>query len=424
MFALVDCNSFYVSCERVFDPSLLRRPVVVLSNNDGCAIARSKEAKAIGIAMGEPFFKIRDKLNANNGRALSPNFNLYGDLSNRVMNVLSEYTDNIEVYSIDEAFLDLRKMDYFDLYRFASELKYKVWQCVGIPVSVGIAPTKVLAKVANNWAKKKELTGVKVFSHHQQADEVLAKMATGDIWGIGGRSAVKLKMLGIHNGLSFKRYTNHKRIQKLLTKTGKQIWDELRGVNCLNLELVQEDKKQIICSRSFGYPVYDLKQLQEAVSTFAFRAGEKLRAQDCVAAMMAVHIRTSPFKDIPQYSNGAWVRFPAPTSDSRKLVDNALSILKHLYRPGFEYKKAAVNLYEITPKSNIQLDLFGHYDDERSDRLNEVIDIINKREGRACVTLGSCLSPAKKGGWHMRRDFKSPRYTTRWKEIMQIDLSK
>lgn len=422
MIALIDCNSFYVSCERIFDPKLHNRPVVVLSNNDGCAIARSKEAKSIGIAMGAPFYQIKPLLQKHKGFALSPNFSLYGDISNRVMNLLSKYAVGIEIYSIDEAFLLLSGVDKKKLLSLAKEIRTEVLRQVGIPVSVGIASTKVLAKVANHWAKKNN-EGVEIFYEHKDADIYLKKMRADDIWGIGHRSGIKLKMMGISNGLDFKIYSNHQRIQKLLTKTGKQIWDELSGVNCLELEEVANEKKQIICSRSFGNDIYDLDQLEQAISTFAFRASEKLRSQKSVCTMISVFLRTNPFKEVPQYSNGVWTRFDVATNDARKMVDAALAMMRTIYRPGFLYKKAGVCLYEITAENQMQLDLFAAEDDKRSQELNKVMDKINKIQGRGTIILGSCHSSIH-SEWQMKREYKSPDYTTNWKDILKVDLSK
>jgi DNA polymerase V len=417
--ALIDVNNFYVSCERVFNPKLNGKPVVVLSNNDGCAIARSNEAKALGIKMGEPWFKLRDLAQQHGIIAHSSNYALYADMSNRVMEILSGFSPNQEVYSIDECFLDLTGMPQPHL-AIASRMRAMIRQYTGLPVCVGIGPSKTLAKLANHCAKKGYAPdGVCDFNawSPQQLDAQLSMIEIGEVWGIGRRLVPKLNALGIHTVLDLKRADPEYMRQQFSVVMEKTV-RELRGQTCIELEEVAPAKKQIVSSRSFGHQVSDLQSLSEALSLYTSRAAEKLRRQQSFATLLSVFIQTSPFGDGPKYNGHHMVRLPAPTDDTLQLVQVALWILKRIYKPGYMYQKAGIMLDEIVPAGGQQTDMFGFRPSEgKSAKLMVAMDLINDRWGRSTLRTGS---QGYKAPWAMRQGNLSPRYTTRWDEILTV----
>ncbi|MFZ4714765.1 MAG: Y-family DNA polymerase [Bacteriovoracaceae bacterium] len=359
LFALVDCNSFFCSCERVYRPHLNDKPVVVLSNNDGCVVSLTPEAKKVGIKMGDVFFKIKDKCKFHGVNVFSSNFALYGNMSDRVMKILSEFTPTMEVYSIDEAFLLLDGFDHFDLQNHCHELRAKVLRETSIPVSVGLAPTKVLAKLGNNWAKKNPaFKGVVDLRDSVLLDLVLAGTPVGDIWGVGRQTAIKLNSLGIKTARDFRDYKNDSLIQKYLHKPGRQMQDELRGEVCFSLS-PSTAKKSILVSRSFDHQVKEKKEMIEAITKHTMNASRKLREEKQVCRMITASIRTNPFKDLPQHHESASFKFSSATSNSGEILKAALTLLDTLYKEGLEYKKCGVCLMDFEPENETQLDLFS-----------------------------------------------------------------
>lgn len=415
-FCLVDCNSFYCSCERVFHPETRNRPVIVLSNNDGCAIAFTKEAKAVGFGqMCEPFFQLKDRIKKYNVAVFSSNYTLYDSMSKRVMDILREFSPDMEIYSVDEAFLQFEGFDHYDFMEYGQKIRQDILIKTGIPVGVGISTTKVLSKIANKMAKKNK--GVWVMINQQDIDDVLKTFPVKDIWGIGSRSAAKLNMLGIKTAYEFKMYKDEGLIQKLLTKTGRQVQEELRGVSCLALEEA-EDKKNTGTSRSFGVNVYDKKQLQEALAHFSTHAALKLRRQNSVCYSMQAFIYTNPFQEVPQYYGQGRATFSSGTSDTLKIITAAHQILDEIYRPGFAYKKAGVLLNHIVPKGQNQLDLFTP-DPSDNEQLNQVMDLINRKYGAHTIKSAAC---GIHNDWKTIADYKTQHYTTSWKDLLKVKI--
>ena len=414
MFGLIDCNNFYASCERLFRPDLANRPVVVLSNNDGCIIARSNEAKALGIGMGTPYFKQESLIRKHDVAVFSSNYPLYGDISQRVMDVLMRLEPDVEVYSIDEAFIRLPAGKPCDLETRGLFLKANVQKHTGIPVSIGLGPTKTLAKIANRFAKKNPATaGVFSISDRQSLDSLLAAVDIADIWGIGRRHAARLKNQGIHTALQLKN-CGDSWLRKQLTVTGLRTAMELRGIPCISLEKSVPARKSICTSRSFGQPVHTLGDLQEAVASYATQAAYKLRSGRLRTTVVDVFIRTNSFKkDEPQYCNRRTFTLPAPSSHTATLIKVALASLKAIYRTGYRYQKAGVLLNGLVPENYEQLQLF-HAPGPRHTLLMKAVDEINKRWGR------DTIQPAAAGiakEWRFRQMKKSPAYTTRWSEL-------
>jgi len=409
MIGLVDCNSFYCSCERVFNPKTRGRPVIVLSNNDGCAIAFSKEAKAVGLGeMCEPFFELKDRIRKHNIAVFSSNYTLYDDMSKRVMAILSRYTHDLEVYSVDEAFLDLSgRQD--DLLTLGSQIRSDILRSTGIPVGVGIAKTKVLAKIANKTSKKEQ--GVTLFDNEEKINRVLKNFPVRDIWGIGRSSATKLLALGIRSALDFKDYKNQVLIQKLLTKTGKQIQDELRGINCLEMEEV-EDKKNIATTRSFAKAVYSKKELQEALATFATKACEKLRAQHSACLEVSIFLNAKHFEN----SRFMTYHFQSSTCDTFKIISCAYELLEKIYQYDVGYKKAGVILGCIQPDTISQLNMFNEEAPDNK-KLIETIDQINGKFGPQAIKSAACGTNPK---WGLVANHKSKRFTTNWDELLTV----
>lgn len=416
--ALIDVNNFYVSCERVFNPKLVGEPVVVLSNNDGCAVARSNEVKALGIPMGAPWFKMKDLAKQHGIIALSSNYALYADMSNRVMSVLRQFSPDQEIYSIDESFLDLTSFQSRDLIQYGQEMRKRILQWTGLPVCVGIGATKTLAKVANHCAKKRPVfNGVCNFNVMQQGelDNLLSEIPVGEVWGVGRKLAPKLEALGIKTVLDLKQ-ANPERLRRLFSVVLEKTIRELNGTVCIELEDVPPPKQQILSSRSFGVPVCDFNSLAESITLYISRAAEKLRRQQSVAGSVYVYIRTSPFKpDDPFYSNGMTIPLPSPTDDTRQLANVALWVLKQLYRPNYNYAKAGIMLSELVPVGQAQMDMFARASTtSKSDKLMQAMDSINRKMGRDVIKLAS---EGFRRPWKMKQENKSPSYTTRWDDL-------
>ena len=417
--ALVDVNNFYVSAERVFNPKLEGVPVVVLSNNDGCVVARSAEVKALGVPMGEPWFKLKDLAKRHGIVAYSSNYALYADMSNRVMSVLSDFSPRQEVYSIDECFLDLAGMQE-DPIQTGQAIRHRVKRWVGVPVSVGIASTKTQAKLANHVAKKRPqyegVCNLNIFSRGQ-FDELLDSIEVGEVWGIGRKLNAHLQAGGIHTVRQLKDFDVHrlrKRFGVLMERTVR----ELRGESCLDLCSIAPPKQQIICSRSFGRYVTTLPELEEAITSYMTRAAEKLRNQQSVAATVQVYIRTNPHKEEePQYSQGLMIGLYQATDDTMKLVDVALNGLRRIYQQDYRYQKAGVMLSDISPAGIIQDELFAPElpkSSSASAKLMTTLDRVNYKMGKGTMRLAS---EGFRKAWQMKRGNMSPSYTTKWEEL-------
>lgn len=416
IIALVDCNSFYCSCERVFDPSLEHKPVVVLSNNDGCAVSRTNEAKK-WIPMGAPIHKFNKEVALNDIKIFSSNYTLYSDMSRRVMSILNRFTPDLEVYSIDEAFLDLSSFKNRDLNEYGKEIRETIKRWTGIPVSVGIGETKTLAKIANRVAKKTpELNGVFSLYNHPNTNKILKRIDVNDIWGIGRAYTQLLKLHGINSAFDLK-IANKTWVRKKMTVVGYRTQLELNGTSCIDLEDV-EPKKQIVRSRSFGHDVKDYDELREAISMHASRAGEKLRQEKSIAGYISVFIKTNRFKDDPQYSNSLGTYLSEPTSYTHNLISTALELLDKIYKPDYKYKKAGVMLDLICPESETQLNLFSAKRNFKKEKdLMKAYDKINQVWGRETVRFASSGFSRK---WSMKRASLSPRYTTNWNDIPSV----
>jgi DNA polymerase V len=419
--ALIDVNNFYVSCERVFNPKLIHKPVVVLSNNDGCAVARSNEVKALGVPMGAPWFKMKDLAKQHGIIALSSNYALYADMSNRVMAILRDFSPDQEIYSIDESFLDLTGFKQRDLVKYGQQMRHRILKWTGLPVCVGIASTKTLAKLANHCAKKRTaFNGVCNFNVMTaiELDDLLSQIAVGEVWGVGRKLAPRLEALGYRTVLDLKR-ANANALRQQFSVVMQKTIHELNGVVCMELEDVVPMKKQILSSRSFGFAVRDYHSLAESITLYMSRAAEKLRKQQSFAGSVYVYIRTSPFKpDDPFYSNGMTIPLPTPTDDTRQLVNVALWGLKHMYKANYSYAKAGVMLSELVTGDAVQRDLFSHTQvSVKSSHLMHTMDNINRKMGRAAIKLAS---EGFTRPWKMKQENKSPSYTTQWCDLVSI----
>lgn len=415
--AHVDCNNFYVSCERVFNPQLSKRPVVVLSNNDGCVIARSNEAKALGIKMGTPLFQAQQLVAAHNVAVYSSNYELYGDLSHRFITALQEFTPEVEVYSIDEAFMRLPAQATGSLHAHGLAVREKIRQWTGLPVSLGIAPTKTLAKVANRLAKKDAVAqGVLDLSLLSDQTQALEETAVADVWGIGPAYAKRLKATGITTARKL-RDADRRWIRQRLTVVGARIVEELRGINCLPLEQCPPQKKSITCSRSFGTLVESLTELREAVAVYLTRAVEKLRRTGLAAHVVTVFINTNRFSPEPQYGNAVTFELAYATDSTQELLAWALRGLAQIYRAGYRYKKAGIMLNHLVPAEQLSLRFFGNEPFERSRRVMRAVDAINSRFGKDTVRFG-VAQPT--GRWQTRFMRRSPCYTTCLKDVLHI----
>ena len=414
IFALVDCNNFYASCERVFNPKLEGKPLVVLSNNDGCVVARSNEAKALGIEMGVPEFQIRPLLRAHKVQVFSSNYTLYGDMSQRVMETLAQFCLDSEVYSIDEAFLSLSGFTSRNLTEYGRTMRSTVKQWTGIPVSVGIAETKTLAKIANRVAKRAPDTGG-VFNllACPDRDALLGRIAVQDVWGIGPNHAHFLKQHGITTAVQL-RQVEDQWIRKHMGIVGLRLVMELRGVSCLELEQCPAPKQSLTCSRAFGTPISTLTEMEEAVSSYTSRVAEKLRGERLAATVLTVFLTTNQFTDGPQYSNAITIKLPVATDHTHELIRSALQGIKAVYREGYQYKKAGVMLMGLVPVGQVQADLFDHHDRVRSTRLMSALDAVNARWGVGALQYASSGITKK---WKTQFHHRSPAYTTQWNEL-------
>jgi DNA polymerase V len=417
---LVDCNNFYASCERVFQPDLIGRPLVVLSNNDGCVVARSQEAKAVGIAMGVPLFKIRDIVERHDVVVRSSNYALYGDLSERVMSILAASAPRHEVYSIDECFLDLDRMPVNDLTAWCRALRLRTKRWTGIPVSIGIGPTKTLSKIANKLAKASTKADgvIDLAGHPEWIELALGKTPAGDVWGIGRRWSAMLSERGIATALEL-RNAQDGWIRQRMGVVGLRTVHELRGIPCHELETQPSPRKTTCCSRTFGHAIKDKDQVRNAIVSFAERAAEKIRHSGQVCGSMQVFIATDQFDtSAPQHSASASTTFMTPSADSREVVGAAIGILERIWRDGFSWRKAGVLLLDLSSAADIQPTLFTNHIADRE--LMKAVDRINDRFGRGTVGLG--LS-AKDAAWRMRQEQLSPHYTTRWNDIPSVRLA-
>ncbi len=400
--ALIDCNSFYVSCERLFNPKIRRLPVVVLSNNDGCIISRSNEAKALGIKMGEPYFKARNIIIKNNVQVFSSNYSLYGDISRRVMRTLKRFNSKIEVYSIDEAFLDLSNFSDKEVKDVGKEIRNTVLQWTGIPTSIGIAETKTLSKVANHIAKKQK-SGVVSLVNIKDLDPILEKVEVRDIWGVGKQLSKFYIKNGIYNAKQLKNASNTW-IKKTKNVLSSRTAMELRGVPCIEIETKQTKRKSCCVSRSFGKKVEKLRELKESVTSYCLNAAEKIRSESLVCKSITVFIRTSPFQNKGIfYSNSKTIDFPIATNNSIEIVKNALAGLDLIYKDGFKYQKAGITLSGLSDSEKGN-SLFKSTKDERIKNLMQSIDNTNYRYGRSTISLASAGINKK---WSMRRQYSS-----------------
>lgn len=419
MFALVDCNNFYASCERIFRPDLENKPIVVLSNNDGCVIARSNEAKALNIPMGAPAFEYAKVFERHDVKVFSANFALYGDMSNRVMSILSGYSPDVEIYSIDEAFLKFSGFTHFNLTEQGLSMRKQVAQWTGIPISVGIAPTKALSKVANRIAKKfpERTESVYVIDSEEKRIKALKWLAIEDVWGIGRRHAKRLKALHIHTALDFTGLDDAW-VRKHMSVVGLRLKHELQGLCRLDLEEVQA-KKSIATTRSFETLYTDFADLKERVTTFAVSCAEKLRKQKSCCNALTVFIHTNPFRsDLPQHSRSVTLKLPFATNSSIELSQFALQALRQIFKSGYHYKKAGVIVHDFSPHENQQLKLFENRD-LRHIPVMEAIDAINQRFGQQKVRLAA---QDQKRIWKMKQQRLSPCYTTNIRDVITINV--
>jgi len=416
VFALIDCNAFYVSCERVFNPKLNNRPVVALSNNDGCIISRSKEAKALGIKMGVPLFKVKDIVEKEKVVVFSSNYTLYADMSRRVMNIISSSSPYTEIYSIDEAFVELSSLP-IDYESYAHQLRQTILQHTGIPVSIGIASTKTLAKVANHKAKKDDsLNGVCSLVNYNNIDQILELTEVGDVWGVGRRLSKKLINHGIHNAKLLKNCSDSW-IRKMMSVNGLKTITELRGISCIPLEEYSMTRKSCCTTRSFGKLLTNLDDVEQAVTTFARRAAERIRSESLAASCVSVFVRTNPFdKKSAYYSNGASRTLSHPTHDSITIIETSLLLTKRIFKNNYQYKKAGVLLSGLCDESEIQETLFEKNYNQNSD-LMSAIDAINYRYGRDTLQMAS---ECKVGNWKQKRENCTRNYTTQIDRLLLV----
>ncbi len=419
MIILVDCNSFFCSCERLFRPDLNDSPVIVLSNNDGCVIARTSEAKKLNIPMVAPFFKIKELCKKNGVSVFSSNFPLYTNISNRVMESLKEFSSDIEIYSIDEAFLEIKIREIDTNWKeIGNIIKKTVEKDVGIPVSVGIAPTKTLAKIANNMAKKRQIyKGVCCILGDNNNKNILESILVGEIWGIGKKQSIKLNILGIKNAYEFKKFNNIKLIGRSLGKTGMQIKSELNGIVCFSILLKTNNKKEIMCSRSFSTPVETMDDFIEYVSLYISSSASKLRLQNSICCGVEVFAMTG-LHDLNSYFFNDRKKVLESTNDTRVLLKSALEIVKNKYRSGMRYKKIGIRLYDIYNLEHCQLDMFTAVESKSDQKLMEIIDKINSMHGDNILKFAS--SGVQKSSVRINQGFKSPRYVSSWNELPPV----
>ena len=400
--ALIDCNSFYVSCERLFNPKIRRKPVVVLSNNDGCIISRSNEAKALGIKMGEPYFKEKEIIVKNNVQVFSSNYSLYGDISRRVMKTLKRFNSDIEIYSIDEAFLDLSNFSNDEVEDVGYEIRNVVLKWTGMPTSIGIAKTKTLSKVANHIAKKKQ-SGVVSLIGIENIDPILEKVEINDVWGVGKKLTKFYHQNGIFNAKQLKNKSNTW-VKKSSNVLSSRTAMELKGISCIDLEITSSKRKSCIVSRSFGKRVEDFQELKEAIAGYSLNASEKIRSESLVTKSITVFIRTSPFQNrYGFYSNSKTIDLPISTNNSIEIVKAALSGLEDIFKNGYRYQKAGIMLSGLSSSQGSK-NLFSSIKDNKIKNLMKSIDNTNYRFGRTTLSLASAGINKK---WNMRRQHSS-----------------
>ena len=425
MIALVDCNSFYATCEQVFRPDLWGSPVVVLSNNDGCVIAANKEAKAISeIPMFEPVFKIKKQLIENNVTFFSSNYTLYGEMSQRVMNILSAFSPQVEIYSIDEAFVDVTGIKYLSLNSYGHQMKDAIYQYTGLPVGVGIAPTKVLAKLANKISKKRvsENKGVFVIDTEEKRIDALKWADVKTVWGIGSKHAKRLKNIGICTAYEFTQLPEEW-VLKNMTVVGVRIWNELKGKPSIEFKTMPKPKQGIGTAKSFGKKLENLGMIQEACSYYISEVSEVLRNQKSCATYLQVFLHTNYFSDRDkQYSNSITVTLSVPTSDTFVLITEAKKALDAIYKPGYRFKKVGVCLSGIIPREYVQGNLFVPPPRWDKNELMNVFDSINRKYGKS--TLFSGLVGTRVKEWELIKEDRSPRYTTQWDELLKVNSKK
>jgi DNA polymerase V len=421
LLALVDCNNFYVSCERVFRPDLIGKPVAVLSNNDGCIVARSQEVKDLGVKMGVPLFQIQQLVNQHQIKLFSSNYSLYADFSARVMSLLEEFAPSLEVYSVDEAFLDLTGVCHNDPIAYGQRIRKAVFRATGIPVCVGMGPTKTLAKLANFAAKKwKKTSGVLDLSDPVRREKLMRIVPVSEVWGIGSRTTAKLNQIGIHTVWDLAIQPS-KRIQAQFNVVVARTVMELNGIPCLELEEIAPNKQQIVCSRSFSRRLTDYLELSEALAEFCSRAAEKLRRQQSVTGCITIFIRTSPFNPKePQYQRVASVKLDAAIQDTRTIIATASRMLKEIFKAGYGYQKCGVQLSHIQPESSPgQLELFDFADNglpAENRLLMKAVDQINRRFPMAISVAATGFEKS----WKPKAGRVSPRYTTDWRELVCV----
>jgi len=400
--ALVDCNSFYVSCERLFNPKIRKKPVVVLSNNDGCIISRSNEAKALGIKMGEPYFKEKEIIVKNNVQVFSSNYSLYGDISRRVMRTLKRFNSDIEIYSIDEAFIDLSNFSDEEIEKVGHEIRSVVLNWTGIPTSIGIAKTKTLSKIANHIAKKKQ-SGIVSLIGIENIDPILEKVAINNVWGVGKQLTKFYHKNRIYNAKQLKNKSNTW-IKKSSNVLSSRTAMELRGIPCIDLETTSSKRKSCVVSRSFGQRVEKYQELKESIANYSLNASEKIRSESLIAKSITVFIRTSPFQNrYGFYSNSKTIDLPIATNNSIEIVKTAITALETIFKNGYRYQKAGVMLSHLSESTNNK-NLFSSERDEKINSLMRSIDNTNYKYGRSTLSLASAGVHKK---WNMRREYSS-----------------
>ena len=414
--ALIDCNSFYVSCERLFKPKINKKPTVVLSNNDGCVISRSTEAKRLGIKMGEPYFKVKELVRKNNVNIFSSNYALYGDISRRVMKTLKSFSDKIEIYSIDEAFVDLSHIKDKGVENYGKEIKERILKWTGIPTSVGIANTKTLSKVANHIAKKNK-TGVIYLD--ENIDNHLKKFHISDIWGVGKQLSKLYIKNGIDTAYKLKNISNTW-VKKSTNVLGAKTVMELRGITCINLETQETKRKSCCVSRSFGKKVESLEKLQESITTHCLNAAEKIRNESQTTRSITIYIRTSPFdKNRKYYSNSITIDLPVATSNSLELVKTAIQGLKKIYKYGYFYQKAGIVLSKLREVSENEFNLLAPIMENKSQTLMKAIDFTNAKYGRNAISIAQA---GVNNSWKMRREHSSKIDTSSFDSLPKINV--
>lgn len=413
MVGLIDCNNFYASCERLFQPKYKDVPVVVLSNNDGCVIARSNEAKEVGIPMGAPYFKYKEMIDKNGVAVFSSHYELYGDISARVMNNIARFSPEMEVYSIDECFIGMNGMS--DLEDYSERLRSTVIQNTGIPISIGVAPSKVLAKVANKLSKKAK--GYMVLDTEEKIEKVLSDYPIEDIWGVGRQHAIRLQKIGVKTARQFRELPIDW-VQKHMSIVGVRLWRELWGQSCLPLKMMNDPKKNLTTSRGFGRTTDSYEDLMEATASYTARLAQKLRREKLCCKIISVRLLTNRFIDQNKQAYPAiTIPLPVPVNNSVEMVRHALWGLGKIFLAGYKYQKVEIMALCLIPEAEVQFSLFNNYEGSRFNKVSSLMDKLNKHYGAGSVRLGSEGHNPK---WNLRRDFLSPNYTTNWNDIVKL----